>query len=88
MVHSVYEYAGSQDPTRMHRDSLEKSEVQRLMNELFNLADNNFVRSDDWMHAFKLGRPAPKVSEYFGLFVLPFDFCSLLIDDLSLLYHR
>jgi len=46
-VHSVYEYVGSQDLTRMHRDSLEKSEIQRLMNELFNLADNNFVRSDD-----------------------------------------
>jgi len=26
-VHSVYEYAGSQDPTRMHRDNLEKSEI-------------------------------------------------------------
>jgi hypothetical protein len=62
-VHSAYEYAGSQDPTRMHRDGLEKSEVQRLMNELFNLNDDNFVRSDDWMPAFKLGRPAPKVNE-------------------------
>ena len=26
-VHSVYEYAGSQDPTRIHRDGLEKLEV-------------------------------------------------------------
>ena len=34
------------------------------MNELFNLSDDNFVRSDDRMHAFKLGRPAPKVNEY------------------------
>jgi len=62
-VHSAYEYAGSQDPTRMHPDSLERSEVQRLMNELFNVSDNNFVSSDDRMHAFKLGRPAPKVNE-------------------------
>ena len=54
-VHSAYEYAGSQDPTRMHRDSSEKSEIQRRINELFNLADNSFVRSDDGMHAFKLG---------------------------------
>jgi len=33
------------------------------MNELFNLTNDNFVRSDDRMHAFKLGRPAPKVNE-------------------------
>ena len=50
-VHLAYEYAGSQDPTRMHRDSLEKSEIQRMMSELFNLADNSFVRSDHRMHA-------------------------------------
>ena len=62
-MHSVYEYAGSQDPTRMHKDGLEKSEVQRLMNTLFNLTDDKFVRSDDRMHAFKLGQPAPKVIE-------------------------
>ena len=86
-VHSAYEYAGSQDPTRMHRDSLEKSDIQRRMNELFNLADNNFVRSDDRMHAFKLGRPSPKVNEYPGLFVL-FEYYSLLADDLSPLHHR
>jgi len=54
-VHSAYEYAGSQDPTRMCPDGLEKAEVQQLMNELFNLSDDNFVQSDDWMHAFKLG---------------------------------
>jgi len=42
-VHSAYEYAGSQDPTRMHRDGLEKSKVQQLMKELFNLTDYNFV---------------------------------------------
>jgi len=65
-VHSAYEYAGSQDPTRMHRDNLEKSEIQQRINELFKLADNSFVRSDDWMHAFKLGRPAPKVNEDLG----------------------
>jgi len=45
-------------------DGLEKAEVQQLMNELFNLSDDNFVRSDDRMHAFMLGRPAPKVNEY------------------------
>jgi len=83
-VHSAYEYAGSQDPTRMHRDSLEKSKIQRLMNELFNLADNKFVRSDDRMHAFKLGRPAPKVNGHLGLFVLLFEYYNLLTDDLSL----
>ena len=54
----------------MHRDGLEKAEVQRLMNELFNLTDDNFVRSDDRMHALKLGRPAPEVNECLCLFVL------------------
>ena len=87
-VHSAYEYTGSQDPTRMHRDGLEKSEIQRLMNELFNLADNNFVRSDDRMHAFKLGRPAPKVNECLGLFVFLFEYYSLLMEDLSFVYRR
>jgi len=87
-VHSAYEYAGSQDPTRMHRDGLEKSEIQRLVNELFNFSDNNFVRSDDRMHAFKLGRPAPKVNAYLCLFVLLCEYGSLLTDDLSLLYCR
>ena len=29
-VHSAYEYAGSQDPTRMSSDGLEKAEVQQL----------------------------------------------------------
>ena len=63
-VHSVYEYAGSQDLTRMCPDGLEKTEVQQLMNELFNLSDDNLIRSDDRMHAFKLGRSAPKVNKY------------------------
>ena len=72
----------------MHRDSLEKSDIQRRMNELFNLADNNFVRSVDRMHAFKLGRPAPELNEYPGLFVILFEYCSLLADDLSPLYRR
>ena len=45
----------------MQRDNLEKPEIQCRMNELFNLVDNNFVRSDDRMHAYKLGRPALKV---------------------------
>jgi len=58
------------------------------MNELYNLADNNFVRSADRIHAFKLGRLAPKVNEYLGLFVLLFEYCSLLTDDLSPLYRR
>ncbi|XP_021321346.1 skin secretory protein xP2-like [Sorghum bicolor] len=39
---------------------LEKTEVQQLMNELFNFIDDNFIRNSDRMHAFKLGRPAPK----------------------------
>jgi len=63
-IHSAYEYVGGQDPTRMCPDGLEKAEVQQLMNELFNLSDDNFVRSSDQMHAFKLGRPAPKVNKY------------------------
>jgi len=87
-VHSAYEYVGSQDPTRMHWDSLEKSEIQRFMNELFNLADSNFIQSDDRMHVFKIGRPAPKVNEYLGLIVLLFEYCNLLTDNLSLLYRR
>jgi hypothetical protein len=63
-VHSAYEYAGSQDPTRMSPEGLEKTEVQQLMNELFNLTDDNFVQSGDRMHAFKFGRPARKVNRY------------------------
>ena len=39
MVHSAYKYAGSQDPTRMRPEVLEKEEVQQLLNELFNFAD-------------------------------------------------
>jgi len=45
-------------------DRLEKADVQQLMNELFNLSDDNFVRSSDRMHAFKLGQPTPKVDKY------------------------
>jgi len=60
-VHSAYEYAGSQEPTRMSPEVLEKAEVQQLLNELFNFADGSFVRSSDRVQAFKLGRPAPKV---------------------------
>jgi len=48
----------------MSPEGLEKTEVQQLMNELFNLIDDNFVRSSDQMHAFKLGRPAPKVNRF------------------------
>jgi len=48
----------------MSPDGLEKAEVQQLMNELFNLTDDNFVRSSDWMHAFKLGQLAPNVNKY------------------------
>ena len=55
MVHPGFEYQGSQDTTRMHKDSLEKPEIQRRINELFNLADSNFVRSHNRMHAYKLG---------------------------------
>jgi len=65
----------------MHWDGLEKAEVQRLMNELFNLIDDNFVRSDDRMPAYKLGQPAPKVNEYHYLFVLLCEYCCLLTDD-------
>ena len=57
----MYEYQGGQDLTRMHRDNVEKPEIQRRFNELFNLADSNFVRSDNRMHTYKLGRPTPKV---------------------------
>jgi hypothetical protein len=63
-IHSAYEYAGSKDPTRMCLDGLEKAKVQQLMNELFNLSNDNFIRSGDWMHTFKLGRPAPKVNKF------------------------
>jgi len=38
-IHSAYEYQGSQQTTRMHRDNLQKPEIQRKINELFNLAD-------------------------------------------------
>jgi len=60
-VHATYEYQGGQDSTRLRRDNLEKSEIQQRTNELFNLGDSSFVRSDNQMHAYKMGRPAPKV---------------------------
>jgi len=50
------------DPTRMRPEVLEKSEVQQLLNELFNFADGGFVCGTDRVQAFRLGRPAPKVS--------------------------
>jgi len=61
-VHSAYEHAGSQVLTRMSPEVLEKAEVHQLLNELFNFADGSFVRSGDRVQAFKLGRPAPKVT--------------------------
>jgi len=82
-VHSAYEYAGSQDPTGMSPEVLEKGEVQQLLNELFNFADDSFVRSGDRMQAFKLGRPAPKVMSLtdftFLLLVLPVVDLSLIV---------
>ena len=45
----------------MSPEVLEKIEVQQLLNELFNFADNSFVRGGDRVQAYKLGRPAPKV---------------------------
>jgi hypothetical protein len=65
-VHSAYEYQGGQDSTRMHRDNLERPEIQQMINELFNLADSSLMRSDDRMHVYKLGRPAPKVNNDFS----------------------
>ncbi|XP_021317693.1 uncharacterized protein LOC110435913 [Sorghum bicolor] len=47
----------------MSPEVLEKAEVQQLLNELFNFADDSFVRSGDRMQAFKLGRPAPKIGD-------------------------
>jgi len=61
-VHSAYEYAGSQDSTRMGPEVLEKVEVQQLLNELVNFADWSLIRGSDRVEAFKLGRPAPKVT--------------------------
>jgi len=87
-VHSAYEYAGSQDPTRMSPEGLEKTEVQQLMNELFNLTDDNFIRSSDRMHAFKLGRPVPKVNRCCYWLVLPCEYCLFLVDDLLLILSQ
>ncbi|XP_021317721.1 uncharacterized protein LOC110435939 [Sorghum bicolor] len=47
----------------MSREVLEKAEVQQLLNELFNFADNSFVQSGDRVQAFKLGRPVPKIGD-------------------------
>jgi hypothetical protein len=47
----------------MKKERIEKAEVHRRINELFNLSDSNFVASDDRMHAYKLARPPPKVTE-------------------------
>jgi len=60
-VHAAYEYQGGQDLTRLRPENLEKSEIEQRINELFNLGDSSFARSDNRMHAYKLGRPAPKV---------------------------
>jgi hypothetical protein len=46
------------------------------LNELFNFADGGFVRGSDRVQAFKLGRPAPKVS--YQLFLLSIYYCQLL----------
>jgi hypothetical protein len=46
----------------MTPEILEKAEVQQLLNELFNFVDGSFIRGSDLVQAFKLGRPAPKVS--------------------------
>jgi len=61
MVHAAYEYQGGQDSTRLRPEILEKSEIQQRINELFNLGDSSFVRSDNRMHVYKLGRPTAKV---------------------------
>ena len=58
--------------TRMHKDNLEKLEIQRGINELFNLADSNFMHSDNRMHTYKLGRPAPKVKNKFAQLAILF----------------
>jgi hypothetical protein len=75
-VHPGYEYLGSEDTTRMLKENLENTEIHHRISELFNLADNSFVQSDDRMHAYKLARPAPKVSNKFtqlaNLFIVIF----------------
>jgi hypothetical protein len=65
-VHPGYVYQGSQATTRMHRDKLDKTEIHCRISELFNLADSNFVRSDNQMHAYKLAQPASKVRNKFA----------------------
>ena len=65
-VHTAYEYQGGQDSTKLRPENFEKSEIQQRINELFNLGDSSFVRSDNPMHAYKLGWPAPKVIEVFS----------------------
>ncbi|XP_021307980.1 fibrous sheath CABYR-binding protein-like [Sorghum bicolor] len=47
----------------MSHEVLEKAEVQQLLNELFNFADNSFVQSGDRVQPFKLGQPAPKIGD-------------------------
>lgn len=69
-VHPGFEYQGSQDTTRMVRENLEKTEIHRRINELFNLAYSSFVSSDNQMHAYKLARPAPKVRNKFAQFAI------------------
>jgi len=58
--------------TKMHKENLEKTEIHRWISKLFNLADSNFVQSDDRMHAYKLARPPPKVSNKFVQFPILF----------------
>ena len=60
-MHAAYEYQGRQDSTRLCPANLEKPKIQQRINELFNLGDSSFVRSDNRMLAYKLGRLAPKV---------------------------
>jgi hypothetical protein len=61
-VHAGYEYQGSADQTRMRLNWLHEDEIKRRIGELFSLADPSYHLLSVIMHAYKLIRPAPKVS--------------------------
>jgi hypothetical protein len=61
-VHADYEYKGSVDQTRMRPNRLHKDEIKQRIAELFNLADPSYHPLSVIVHAYKLIRPAPKVS--------------------------
>jgi hypothetical protein len=59
----IYEYQGSADQTRMCPNQLHDDEIKRRIVDLFSMADPSYHPLSVIVHAYKLIRPAPKVSQ-------------------------